>query len=155
MPKVLMDANATMDFWQITTGGFSPLEASWERGDYERVLKEARLENGLVWPLSVILSVRREGFSAISEGDEVALADKTGNVLGIMRVEEKFKVDLAREAKAVYGYDDPKHPGVIKVLRSSELLLFGPIWALRRPDLPFADLCKTPDELRAEFKARG
>ena len=155
MPKVLMDDNATMDFWQIATGGFSPLEGFMGRGDYERVLEEARLENGLVWPLPVVLPVGRGEFSAISEGDEVALADKAGSVLGIMHVEEKFKVDLAREAKAVYGYDDPEHPGVIKVLRRSELLLSGPIWALRRPDLPFADLCKTPEELRAEFKARG
>ncbi|RLI07354.1 sulfate adenylyltransferase, partial [Candidatus Bathyarchaeota archaeon] len=155
LPKVVMDANTTMDFWQIATGGFSPLEGFMGRGDYERVLAEARLEDGLIWPLPVVLPVGEEAFSSVSEGDEVALAESSGRVLGLMEVEEKFSVDLRAEARAVYGYDDPAHPGVVKVLRRSDKLLAGPLRALKEPSLPFQELCRTPEELRAEFKARG
>ena len=156
LQKVLMDDNTTMDFWQIATGGFSPLEGFMGTADYERVLKEARLANGLVWPLPIVLAVSKGEFSAVREGDDVALVQaSSGSIIGTMHVEEKFKVDLAREARCIYGYDDPSHPGVIKVLRRSNLLLAGPIWALRKPYLPFADLCRTPEELRAEFRARG
>ena len=155
MPKAAMDANTAMDFWQIATGGFSPLEGFMARADYERVLAEARLENGLVWPLPVVLPAKQEEFAALKEGDQAALVSSSGRILGVIQVEEKFSVDLRREALAIYGYDNPEHPGVAKVLRRSDLLLGGPIWVLDRPELPFADLCRTPAELRAEFKARG
>ena len=155
LPAIRMDMNTAMDLWQIGTGGFSPLEGFMTRGDYEGVLNDCRLENGLVWTLPIVLPASDREFSALSEGDEAALVGPSGRVLGIIRVEEKFKVDLKREALAIYGYDDPRHPGVIKVLRRSDLLVGGPVWVLNRPELPFADLCKTPEELRAEFKARG
>ncbi len=155
MPKLVLDANAAMDLWQIAVGGFSPLEGFMCRSDYERVLAEARLERGLVWPLPIVLPVGEEGFSSLSEGDQVALADGAGKVLGVMEVEEKFSVDLREEARAIYGYDDPGHPGVIKVLRRSDKLVGGRVWALNMPDVPFPELCKTPEELRAEFRARG
>ncbi len=155
MPKVVLDQNTAMDLWQIATGGFSPLEGFMTRADYERVLAEARLENGLVWPLPVVLPAKQEEFAALKEGDQAALVSASGRILGVIRVEEKFSVDLRREALAIYGYDDPEHPGVAKVLRRSDLLLGGPIWVLDRPELPFADVCRTPAELRAEFKARG
>ena len=155
MPRVVLDQNTAMDLWQIAIGGFSPLEGFMVRADYERVLAEARLSNGLVWSLPIVLPASDEEFSAISEGDEVALADPSGRPLGVMRVEEKFTIDAREEARAIYGYDDPEHPGVIKVLRRSNKLLGGPIWALRAPELPFAHLCRTPAELREEFNARG
>ena len=155
MPKVVMDANTAMDLWQIATGGFSPLEGFMARSDYERVLAEARLEDGLIWPLPVVLPAGEIEFMSLSEGDQAALVDRSGKPLAVLAVEEKFSVDLKAEAKAIYGYDDPGHPGVVKVLRRSNRLLAGPIWALDRPELPFPELCRTPAELRAEFKARG
>ncbi len=155
LPAITLDKNTAMDLWQIGTGGFSPLEGFMTRDDYERVLAECRLASGLVWSLPVVLPVDAGSFASLSEGDDAALVEPSGRVLGLVRVEEKFQVDLKREALAIYGYDDPAHPGVVKVLRRSPYLIGGPVWVLDRPDLPFADLCRTPEELRAEFRARG
>ena len=155
MPKIALDANTLMDLWQIAIGGFSPLEGFMTRERYESVLAEARLENGLVWPLPIVLPAGEEEFSAVREGDTVVLSDTVGRAIGLMEIEEKFVVEPEAEAKAIYGYDDPKHPGVVKVLRRSNRLLGGPIWLLNKPDLPFADLCRTPAELREEFRTRG
>jgi len=155
LPSVRLDMNTLMDLWQISIGGFSPLEGFMTRGDYESVLESVRLENGLIWSLPIVLPASEEEFSRISEGDTISLLDAKGKAIGLMEVEEKFEVDLRAEARAIYGCDDPEHPGVVKVLTRSDKLRGGPSWLLREPDLPFADLCRTPSDLRAEFRSRG
>src|SRR5687768_16704728 len=45
------------DLGMLASGALSPLEGFMGREDYERVVEEMRLENGLLWGLPVCLAV--------------------------------------------------------------------------------------------------
>jgi sulfate adenylyltransferase len=44
----------------IAIGGFSPLKGFMEQDDYEKVVDDMRLINGLPWAIPVTLSVSEE-----------------------------------------------------------------------------------------------
>ena len=65
----------------IASGALSPLEGFMVREDYERVVEDMRLGNGLPWALPVCLAV-----DAAPRGDRVALADGEGRPLAVLEV---------------------------------------------------------------------
>lgn len=149
LPRAQLQASEANDFDLIANGAFSPLDGFMRRDDYERVVQEMRLANGLVWTLPVTLAFTPDG--ALKEDSEVALYD--GDTLrGTMRVDEIFQRDKRRELLEVYRTDDPAHPGVARVLAQSDTLAGGPITALPRKD---SAISLTPRQTRAAFRDRG
>ncbi|HEY8415779.1 MAG TPA: sulfate adenylyltransferase, partial [Thermaerobacter sp.] len=174
LPKVPLDELALSDLELIGTGALSPLEGFMGRADYECVVKDMRLANGLVWPLPVTLAVSRREAAGLREGAEVVLVDGRGRPVGLMRVTEIFPYDKEREARLVFGTTDDAHPGVARLYRRGNVLLGGPVWYLGRPDEPaqpgesetseesaapggdpFRPYRLTPPETRRIFQERG
>src|SRR5919198_1123117 len=79
------------DLDMLASGALSPLQGFMGAEDYERVVEEMRLANGLPWALPVCLAVVEA-----PGGDEVALADETGRPLAVLEVEEVFAYDKER-----------------------------------------------------------
>jgi sulfate adenylyltransferase len=118
--------------------------------DYDRVVDEMRLANGLPWTIPVVLAVDRD--EAPSPGTRAALYDGENELRGVIEVREVFEQDKLREARDVYGTEESKHPGVAAVLERKEILVGGPVWVLPRPRDPES---LSPRETRAEFERRG
>jgi len=154
MPSVNLDSKTLMDLWQIAVGGYSPLEGFMTREDYESVLNEMRLTNGLPWTLPITLPTNYEGKSNL-EGEEVCLKNEMGKIVAILSIEDDFKADLELEAEKVYGCRDPNHPGVKRTLKRPNRFLGGSIWLLNEPNIPYREVCLTPEETRREFAKRG
>lgn len=57
LPRVQLDSRAVSDLVMIAIGGFSPLTGFMEQSDYERVVADMRLANGLPWSIPITLSV--------------------------------------------------------------------------------------------------
>jgi len=115
----------------IGTGAFSPIDGFMGRKDWERVCKEFKTAKGIFWPIPITLSVSTNVASGLREGGEVALIDgESGELMGSMRIEEKYTIDKPYECKEIFGKDDPKHPGVAKVLARGEFNIAGPREAL-------------------------
>jgi sulfate adenylyltransferase len=57
LPRVQLDERAVSDLEMIAIGGFSPLTGFMNQEDYDRVVTEMRLANGLVWSIPITLSV--------------------------------------------------------------------------------------------------
>jgi sulfate adenylyltransferase len=51
----------------------SPLTGFMGKEDYDRVVQEMRLRNGLVWSLPVTLAVTEDEASGIGQGQDIAL----------------------------------------------------------------------------------
>lgn len=154
VPRILGNERILCDCWQIAVGGFSPLEGFMVREDYERVVKEARLVNGLVWSFPITLPVPDEVSKSISEGDTVAIYD--GDLpIALVDVEEIFKRDKSFEIKYFFGVKSTEHPGVRKLLEEPDNLIGGKIVVLNRPRSKFRKLELEPRQTRAEFKRRG
>ncbi|HEY9847766.1 MAG TPA: hypothetical protein V6D03_16410, partial [Candidatus Caenarcaniphilales bacterium] len=60
LPRVQLNERAISDLELIAIGGFSPLIGFMEQPDYERVVADMRLSNGLPWSIPITLSVAKD-----------------------------------------------------------------------------------------------
>ncbi|MFQ5400820.1 MAG: sulfate adenylyltransferase [Anaerolineae bacterium] len=145
------------DLELIASGAMSPLTGFMGRADYERVVTEMRLSNGMVWPLPVTLSVNEQTAASIDLEQEIALCEN-GRVLAVMEVVEKYEYDKKREAELVYQTTEDKHPGIARLYRQGNILLAGEIWVVDLPEAAeteFPELRHTPAQTRRMFARRG
>jgi sulfate adenylyltransferase len=155
LPQITLDAREQADLELIATGAASPLVGFLGSADYYSVLERLRLADGTVWPLPFTLAVGDATREALRGFDEAALGDPSGRVWGVLRIEDVYTRDPLEESRAVYGTDDPSHPGVAYLLARPRTLIGGPVRVLPLPELPFARYRLTPRALRQEITARG
>jgi len=60
MPRVELNSKEASDLIMLAMGAFSPLGGFLKKQDYESVVAGMRLENGLLWPIPITLSVSKE-----------------------------------------------------------------------------------------------
>jgi sulfate adenylyltransferase len=156
LPRVTLDERAFSDLVMIAIGGFSPLEGFMGKADYDPVVTDMRLANGLPWSIPVTLSVSEADAAPLQEGTLVRLDDPTGRFVGILELAEKYAYDKTREAVNVYRTDEDKHPGVKVVYDQGDINLAGSVWLLERDPHPlFPAYQIDPAASRAMFRERG
>ncbi|URR35753.1 sulfate adenylyltransferase [Thermosynechococcus sp. HN-54] len=156
LPRITLDERAVSDLELIAIGGFSPLTGFMGQADYERVVEEMYLANGLPWSIPITLSVSTEVAARLEIGQTIRLDNAAGQFLGILELTEKYTYDKRREARCVYRTEDDKHPGVKVVYEQGEINLAGSIWLLERhPHPQFPNYCIDPVDSRALFRAKG
>jgi sulfate adenylyltransferase len=156
LPKVPLRPRALSDLQMISTGVFSPLEGFMLREEYESVVEDMRLKDGLAWSLPVTVSVDERQARELSENSEIALVDGTGEPVATMVLRELYNYDKEREARMVYRTTDAEHPGVAAVYRQDDVLLGGEVELLRPPDEGrYPRFYYTPAQLRTSFAEKG
>jgi sulfate adenylyltransferase len=156
LPKVKLDERATSDLIAIAIGGFSPLNGFLEQADYEKVVEDMHLVNGLPWSIPVTLPVSEEVAEPLKEGSWVRLDDSEGKFIGVLELTQKYRYNKAHEAVNVYRTDDLNHPGVKVVYEQGPINLAGPVWLLHREPHPYFPKYQIdPIESRRLFKEKG
>jgi sulfate adenylyltransferase len=156
LPEIRLNVRELSDLELIACGGLSPLEGFMGRADYERVVAEGRLANGLPWTIPVTLSTRAEVADRLGVGETVALRAPDGRLVGAMTIGEIYSYDKAREAQRVYGTEDPAHPAVGYLMKEmGDRLLGGPILLLSASLPPFPRHHNLPRTTRALFREKG
>jgi sulfate adenylyltransferase len=150
LKTLTLTSREVSDLDMIATGALSPLEGFMGRDDYERVVEEMRLANGLAWALPVCLAV-----DAAPQGDRVALADESGRLLATLDVEEAYPYDKEREAERCFRTTETEHPGVARLFAQKPLYLSGRVTVFDRVPPAFPELALDPAETRAAFADRG
>ncbi len=154
LPSVQISQRALCDLELLATGAFSPLDRFMRKADYERVLTEMRLTNGVLFPIPVTLPVDESALP--SWGEQITLSDARNNTIAIMQIEEVFHWDAQREARLVLGTTDPRHPLVSEMNTWGKVYVSGEIKVI---DLPkyydFVDLRMTPVQVRERLAAMG
>ncbi len=154
--KIPLSEVGVSDLEMIANGAMSPLTGFMSKKDYDSVVHTMRLANGLIWSLPITLPVSREVAAAVRVGEEVALVESQGAILGMMKISEKFEYDKNVEAQQVYRTTEAAHPGVARVLNQGDVCLAGDVWMLNRPsNISFADFRRDPAETRRIFSERG
>ena len=153
LPKLEVDAFALSDIEMIAIGGFSPIEGFMTRADYEGVVNNCRLKNGLVWSIPVTLPVSKAQTQAL-KGD-IALAFN-GAVVAILHNAEAYAPDKAREAQQVFRTTDESHPGVKRLNTVGDVYLGGKISVVNRPKATtFLPYRLDPQDTRRLFAERN
>ena len=154
LPSIQISARSLCDLELLATGAFSPLDRFMGKADYERVLTEMRLSNGLLFPIPITLPVEESTLPSYAE--EITLSDSRNNTIAVMRIEEVYHWDPQREARLVLGTTDPKHPLISEMVRWGKLYVSGELKVI---DLPryndFVDLRRTPAEVRSRLEEMG
>lgn len=156
LSSVTINARAEADLELIAIGALSPLEGFLGEADYLSVRDHRRLANGLVWSIPITLSATAEERAGLNVGDDVALKTRAGQVIAILHLAEIYSYDKQREAEAVYGTAEDKHPGVQVLYSQGEFLLGGQVTVLDHPNGDeFKQYRRTPAETRALFAEKG
>ncbi len=151
---IIIDNKTKSDLIMIGTGLMSPLCGFMTRKDYERVIHEMRLSNGVIFPIPITLAV--ESYDGLKEGDEVALRDQNNNIVGSIDIEDIYEYDPIVEAKEVFGTDDENHPGVQITLSRPKYYVGGKIWLIHKPEeYGFVQYYRTPQQTRTLFQKMG
>jgi sulfate adenylyltransferase len=156
LPRVELTDRQVSDLEQIGVGAFSPLQGFMGKDDYESVIHEMRLANGLPWTVPVTLAVSADTAARCEDQPEVALCAKNGSPFGLLALSEIYSWDKRLEARLVYQTEDTAHPGVAAVHRQGEVLLSGDVAVF--PPIragSTAGFYLTPAETRHAFRERG
>ena len=138
------------DLDMLASGALSPLEGFMGADDYERVLEDMHLANGVPWALPVCLAVEDA-----PAGNRVALADEGGRLLALLDVEEVFDYDRQREAERCFRTTDAEHPGVARLYAQKPRYVSGRVTVFERAEPSFPELALDPAGTRALFAERG
>jgi len=158
LPKIHLSSRETSDLIMMAIGAFSPLDGFMGKDNYESVVENMHLLNGILWPIPITLSVTKKQAESLPLESEVALVDdESDETMGIMTIREKFTYDKINEASKVFLTEDEAHPGVAKVYAQKEILLGGPLKALSEGPYPkiYGKKFGRPEETRKIFKKQG
>ncbi len=157
IPEIILNDRQICDFELLATGVFSPLKGFMRQIDYESVLDRMRLESQELWPVPICLDIPESQAVTLETGQSVALRDQEGFLLGIMNIDDIWKLDIEKEAQAVFGTLDDTHPGVDYLNnRSGKYYIGGEIKAINLPiHSDFKQIRNTPAEVRKTFSKLG
>ncbi|KAJ3152831.1 Sulfate adenylyltransferase [Geranomyces variabilis] len=155
--SVTLNERQLCDIELILNGGFSPLDGFMDQADYNSVISDLRLSNGLLWPMPITLDVNAAQIKAgnIAPSSRIALRNpQDDTVLAILTVSDIYTPNKSREAAAVFGADDNAHPAVHYLhTQTKEFYIGGKLDAIDVPvHYDFVEHRFSPAELRAYFK---
>ncbi len=155
LPKIKMSSREVGDVIMLGIGGFTPLTGFMTKADWQGVCDGMKMASGLFWPIPITLSTDDE---SIKEGADIALIDgETGEIMGTMKVTDKYSIDKAHECMMVYKTTDMEHPGVKMVMAQGKYNLAGPVKVLSTGTFKeeYGEQFMTPAETRAKFEQLG
>ncbi|KAI1080473.1 putative sulfate adenylyltransferase [Whalleya microplaca] len=160
LPAITLTERQLCDLELLLNGGFSPLEGFMNQADYNGVVRENRLADGVLFSMPITLDIPEETIKelGIKSGQRVTLRDlRDDRNLAILTVDDIYKPDKVLEAKEVFGSDDEAHPAVKYLFRTAaEYYVGGKLEAINRlQHYDFVDLRYTPAELRLHFDKLG
>lgn len=157
LKTVRLNSKEASDLVMLANGAFSPLRGFMVREDYQQVVREMRLYNGLLWPIPITLSISQAEADRIKETEEIALVNSDSDeIMASMLVQEKYSYDRELEAIQIFSTIDKQHPGVMSIYKQGEVYIGGPVKIYSECDYPgrFPEFAR-PEETRAIFTDKG
>ncbi len=156
MKKIKVSYWTLSELENIATGLFSPLEGFMSKADYDSVLNDMRLSNGVVWTIPIVLSVSKKEADELEIGEDVLITDEKGKEYAVLTVEDKYERRKKEEAKKVYKTDEEAHPGVKFLYEQGDIAVGGKIKLLSRIEHEnFKEYRLDPVETRKLFEEKG
>lgn len=155
LQKISLDENQQMDVEQIAIGTFSPIEGFMGKKDFQSVLDDMRLSNGLVWTIPILLDIPEEQARKVSVNDDIALVNDKDEVIAILHVEDKYHFDKKEMCEKLYRTKSKEHPGVKLVQEMKPILLGGKIDLIKRKESEYKEYELTPKQVRRLLEERG
>ncbi|MCZ6498294.1 MAG: bifunctional sulfate adenylyltransferase/adenylylsulfate kinase [Gammaproteobacteria bacterium] len=157
LPSWDLSMRQLCDLEMLLNGAFSPLEGFMGVADYNAVLENMRLVDGVLWPMPITLDVTEKFADSVEPGVRIALRDHEGVLIATMDVESSFCPDKKAEALAVFGSADEAHPAVRYLNdQANDVYLGGRLYGVEAPNhYDFKHLRDSPAQVRERFAKLG
>ena len=155
---VTLTSRETADLIMMGIGGFTPLDGFMDQANWKGSVGDMKLTDGTFWPIPVTMSVNKGKADSIKIGQEVLLVDKeTEEMMGTMKVTDKYEIDKKWECKEVFTTDEMEHPGVQMVMNQEAVNLGGicKVWSEGPFPKQYPGLYMRPWETRKMFEDKG
>jgi len=129
LESITLDRNLLFDFVNIANGVYSPLRGFMIRNDFLKVTNDMTLENGVAWPLPVILDVETNLANQVGPGDRIGIRGPDGTPVGVLDIDDLYRYNEDETCRQLFGTTDDEHPGVRSLKRKEPFLVGGPIKA--------------------------
>ena len=142
------------DLEMISNGAFSPLSTFNNQKNYEEILLNNKLSNGLVWPIPIVLDVPDQFLKSLDKNEYISLRNTEGFLLAILKVKEFWAPNKKEEANLVFKSNDPNHPGVDYLFNhTNNNYISGELVPIQENKyFDFTHLRKSPQEVRDFFR---
>lgn len=154
LPRVVIDERIYIILSLLKIGILSPVDSFHNYEETMEISSEGRMLNGLVWSIPILLPVKEHELYGFMEGDDIAL-EFNDKIVAIMRVGEKFSLDIYEYCQRIFGTINHDHPGVRSTLENGNKFVSGRIKGISNYDTHFSYLQPDPDKLRELFNMRG
>jgi len=155
LPTIAVNTYTAFDIDGIAKGLFSPLTGFMSEAATRAVLDTMHLRPGIPWTIPILMAVTDEEGDRLEVGGEVAVKDDRGELVAILHLSEKFRLDKEELVQKVYGTTDEAHPGVAYTYSMGDVFLAGDLDVLQAREIEFQEYNLTPRETRAAFEERG
>lgn len=143
------------DLELLSVGAVSPNRGFMNKDDYDSVVTEMRLANGLPWSLPIVLPATDDEVAKLKTGEQAAITHE-GEPVAIVDVADIFKLDVDKEAEHTYRTTDEAHPGVAYLKSLPGNYVGGEVTVLKNVfEHEFSEHRLTPQQLREEIGKRG
>lgn len=153
LPVVDLDAEAEMDLEMLATGVYSPLEGFLTSKDFFRVVADMRLENGLPWPVPVMLPVSDDMAPKLSLGNEIALRNRLGEIVGTIEISDVYRPEELLRTRTIVGPFGESDPELLRQLHRSRFFVGGKVRVFARVSANEKTL--SPADTRKQFESFG
>ena len=160
LPKIQISSREAGDLIMLGIGGFTPLDGFMNQADWQSVCDNMHLTTGdnagVFWPIPITLSTDAATADTLNLGDDIAL-EYQGEIMGILTLSEKYRIDKAHECQTVFGTTEIEHPGVAMVMAQGDVNLAGDVVVLSEGEFPskYGDIYLTPAQTRDIFTKNG
>jgi sulfate adenylyltransferase len=143
------------DAENIATGVFSPLTGFVGQENFQNVLKEGRLSNGVPWTIPIVLDMEKQIAKQMQDLGDVILSSE-GQEFCLLHVHEIYEYNKQDMAQGVYGTTDTEHPGVSRLFKMEEFLVGGEVEVFQMKEGDEIQKFRMhPSDTRSEISKRG
>lgn len=142
---VILSWRQRCDLELLANGAFAPLKSYMGADDYRSVVQTARLKNGSLSPIPIVLDLSKEQTSSVGVGSVLTLVNLDSHPLASLRVTEVFPLDPAEEALRIYQTRDLAHAGVLELVRRGPYAVAG-VLEVNEESIRLAAACDFPPE---------
>ena len=150
-----VDKEKVEEIKNIGRGVYSPLSGFLRKKDFESVVSNMRLKNGVLWPIPIVLDISDQDYQNLKNENALALYDKNKEIVALLENIEFYSNDKDFFAKNVYGTLDNNHPGVREIYKMGDFLVGGEIKLLNDKKQTFPKYNFSPRETREIFQKKG
>lgn len=148
-----IDLDHERDIVNIAHGAYSPLTGFMNSDDFNSVVEDSKLSNGLTWTIPIYISISKKKANDFKIGSKILLKGK--NVEAILSLEDKFSYSKEKFNKNVFDTNDLAHPGSIHSFSEDEVFLGGEISLIEHKNHEHKSFNLAPQETRDMFKKKG